>query len=308
MKKKEIDGVLLLEDVPCFDLAQTFECGQCFRWRRVDRPALADNAPVSAALSLIDAAGGQETAPGLPVVYEGVVGKSPLRIWQRGQNLVFEPADLKSYQTRWADYFDLRRDYRTIQRTLAQDATLARAIRFAGGIRVLRQDFFETLISFILSQQSNIPRIRQNIDRLCQLYGEKISWNGRTFAAFPTPERLARLDEQQIAQIHAGYRGRYILDAARKVAGEEIDLTCVRQAPLAQALDELMKICGVGVKVANCVALFGAGRMEAFPADVWIKRALHSYYGEREYRGRFGPYAGIAQQYLYHLARSEKIG
>ncbi len=142
---------------------------------------------------------------------------------------------------------------------------------------------------------------------MCELYGERLDFEGRAFYAFPTPETIASLDESQIDKIRAGYRGKYVLDAARRVAMGEIDERLVKNAPLEEALEELMKVNGVGIKVANCVALYGAGRMEAFPADIWIKRAMRAFYGEESYQGRFGKYAGICQQYLYFYARSEKI-
>ena len=176
---------------------------------------------------------------------------------------------------------------------------LAEAAQFAPGIRILNQDPWEALCSFIISQNNNIPRIKGIVERLCQTFGDEIDDGWYTF---PTAEKLASLEPEDLQPIRAGFRARYIVDGARKVSSGEINPEKIRVTEINSARSELMKITGVGIKVADCTLLFGLHRVEAFPLDVWMKRAMKTLFPEMSPKD-FGEYAGIAQQYIFHYSR-----
>ncbi len=254
-----------------FDLAQTLDCGQAFRWR--------------------------ETAPGL---WEGAAGNRFLRLSQQGGVILFF-CSREEFSGFWHGYFDLSEDYDAKRRALsALSPALAEAAAFAPGIRILRQDPWEALCSFLISQNNNIARIKGIIDTLCQLFGEPIP--GSPLRAFPSPGALADLSPEDLAPLHAGYRAKYLLDAARKVQGGEIDLEAVKSSPAASGREELQKIMGVGPKVAECVLLYGFHKTDCFPMDVWMKRAMKSLLPGFS-PDDFGENAGLAQQYLFHYSR-----
>lgn len=249
----------------CFDLAQTLDCGQCFRWNR--QP---DGSYTGVALGKVFNISGEN--------FEEVM-KNP----------------------QWRNYFDLDLDYAKIREDLsAADPVLAQAAKFAPGMRILNQDPWEALCSFIISQNNNIPRIKGIVARLCSEFGSEI--DGGMEHDFPKPEVLAALSEEDLAPVRCGFRARYLIDAARKVAGGEICLEELRREELAKARETLMTIVGVGPKVADCALLYGLHRMEAFPMDVWMKRAMGTLFPGRKPES-FGKYAGIAQQYIFHYSR-----
>lgn len=199
----------------------------------------------------------------------------------------------------WCDYFDLSLDYAALRKEFAAiHPILSEAVRYAPGIRVLRQNPWEALCSFIISQNNNIARIQGIIERLCLNFGDEKDG----FYSFPTAQKLSLLNEEDLAVIRSGFRSRYIIDAARKVAGGEIDLCAVSLMPTDEARAELMKICGVGPKVADCTMLFGMHKLECFPMDVWMKRAMAGPFKGMKPQD-FGAYAGIAQQYIFHYSR-----
>jgi len=199
-------------------------------------------------------------------------------------------------------YFSLDIDYKKIKKQLSLDPTLEEIVEFAPGIRVMRQPVFETLITFIISQNNNIPRISGIVERLCDNFGE----DKGGYRDFPTAGVLSELSPEDLAPIRAGFRDKYIIDAAIKWTDGIVREEFLKTAPLDSARDMLMKIKGVGPKVADCVLLFSANRLETFPKDVWIKRAMESLFPDglpecaREY-------AGIAQQYIFHYARNRQI-
>lgn len=168
------------------------------------------------------------------------------------------------------------------------DERLQECLRFAPGVRILRQEGFETLISFLFSQNNNVPRIKGIIERLCCSFGDPI---GEGLYGFPSPERLAALSEEELAPLRCGWRGAYVLDAARKVASGTVDLKTAASLPMGEARQALQTIKGVGPKVAECVLLYGLGRLEAFPLDVWMKRAMAQFFPGYTPES-FGPYAG----------------
>jgi N-glycosylase/DNA lyase len=294
--------MLVLPDTNGLDLAQTLCCGQCFRWEQ--RPdgtwcgVVAGRAVCAAQLP--------PDAPEHPgaLVLRGLAGPPP-----------------ETEPDFWRGYFALDLDYPALLQTFrTAHPRLAQCVDFAPGIRVLRQPFFEALVTFLISQNNNIPRIRAITARLCESLGDALPPDRPGFPepdgpsapawhAFPTAERLAALREEDLAFLRAGWRGGYILDAARRVAAGEIREDELRALPPAEAKARLMTIRGVGPKVADCTLLYGLGRWEAYPIDVWIKRADAALFSARVkdaaayLNRRTGGHAGIAQQYIFAWAR-----
>lgn len=253
-----------------FDPGETLDCGQSFRWVKT-----AEN------------------------TYEGIAFRKYLSISLETDKLILRGTTLDDFNHIWRDYFDFGRDYGEIKSIFNGDETLSKAISFTGGIRVLRQEPWEALCTFILSQNNNIPRIKGLVQRLCECFGEMITGG----FAFPPPERLAGLNIEDLAPVRAGFRAKYILDAARKVASGEVDLGSLYTMLMYEAKAELMKIHGVGPKVADCTLLYGLGRVECVPMDVWMKRVMSAFY-PNGFPGEIAHIAGIAQQYLFHYMRT----
>ena len=263
-------SMIVFENIKDLDLKETLDCGQCFRWKERDDGS-----------------------------FVGVVHGRIAAASMDGDRLILDGA-VEDDRDMWSDYFDLSIDYSDIKEKLSTlHPVMAEAARFAPGIRILRQKPFEALISFIISQNNNIKRIAGIVDRLCENFGEPI---GGGMYAFPTAERLAALEPDDLAPIRAGFRHRYIIDAARRVNSGDIDLEILREMPYAAAQKELMRITGVGVKVADCVLLYGLHRLDSFPLDVWMKRAMAVLFDGMDPKV-FGEYAGIAQQYIFHYSR-----
>ena len=263
------DGIKL-QGVPCFDPFLSADCGQAFRW---------------------EAEGNKLT---------GVVDGRTVRLFKIGEDEYLLKTDRAFFEERLIDYFDLRRDYESILAGY-DDKWLKEAVSSCPGIRILRQDAWETLCSFIISQNNNIPRIKGIIGRLCESFGSAID---QTHFSFPPAQKLAPLEVEDLAPLRAGFRAKYILDAARKVASGEIDLKKIEKMPLDEAEEELKKIKGVGKKVAQCTLLFGFGRLDAFPEDVWVKRIMAELYPKGLPPCTKGT-GGIAQQYLFQWYRTK---
>ena len=210
------------------------------------------------------------------------------------------------------DFFDLKRDYSEIENSLSKDIILKNAMQFGRGIRILRQDFFETLLTFIYSQRSNIPKIAKCVEKTAELFGDEIIKDNKKYYIFPTPEQMENITVSSLSEIKCGYRSEYIVDAVKKVVNGEIDYQELTALPYEKAKEKLMTIKGVGEKVADCVCLFSLGFFEAFPTDTWIKKAMDSLYGisEKEIKAKsddmFGNLSGIAQQYLFYYLRYNK--
>ncbi len=253
----------------CLDLKQTLFCGQCFRFVQTEEN-----------------------------IFEGTAWDKFVRLRQEKDGITLLDVN-DSDVPFWEDYFDVSLDYGELIRSFSEDETLKAACK-GRGIRVLRQQPFETLISFIISQNNNIKRITGIIERLCENFGEKTA-HGHSF---PTAERLAGLSVEDLAPLRAGFRAKYIIDAAQKVNSGEVDLEKIALLPDDEAREELKKIKGVGDKVADCVLLFGLHRLSAVPKDVWIKRVIACCYPDG-FPACVGEYAGIAQQYLFDYARVE---
>ena len=268
-----------------FLLSQTLECGQCFHFNKIS----SEEYLISAQGKLLHAA-------------------------QNGSDLILydieeEDADI------WRYYFDLDRDYAAIKdMLLATDKLLAPSIEAMWGVRILRQDFFETLISFIISQNQQIPRIKQIVANLSKAAGTKLS---DEMYAFPSAEAILSLGVDGVRECKAGFRSSYIIDACEKYLDGTINEEALRNMRYADCIESLKQIKGVGDKVANCVALFALEKRSAFPIDVWIKRIMESIYFKKETpikdiaklaTERFGEYGGYAQQYLFYYGRELSVG
>ena len=213
------------------------------------------------------------------------------------------------FDSLWRGYFDLDTDYAAIRASVDPgDAFLRRACEFGRGIRILRQEPWETLVSFIISQQKNIPAIKVCVEALCTRYGERITGSGGTLFAFPTAERLAALEESHFLACSLGYRAKYVLAAARLVASGALDLQAAGSLDDAALREALLAVPGVGEKVANCAMLFGYHRIARFPRDVWINRMEAREYGGAFPLERYPGTAGVLQQYLFYYERESSRG
>lgn len=261
--------MIYVENCAGLDLAVTLDCGQAFRWKAVSNG------------------------------WQGIVEGRAVTVWMEGNTLFIDGAE-ESDRDFWVRYFALDLDYPALQqRFCSGNKKLALCVQAQPGIRVLRQPFFETLCTFIISQNNNIPRIRAIVERLCEHLGEALPQGGYSF---PPAKKLAKLTPQDLAFLRAGWRAEYLIDAACKVASGEIDETALRAMPMQQAKDHLMTIKGVGPKVADCVLLFSLSFWDAFPMDVWMKKAMQQLF-PRGIPVACRGYAGIAQQYIFDYAR-----
>lgn len=262
--------MLTYHNIRDLNLAETLDCGQSFRW------TLQPNGS-----------------------FEGIAFGKSVNVRLNGDTLFIDRAD-EADRGLWHDYFDLELDYAKIRSEYAAlHPVIAEAVKYAPGIRILQQEPFEALCSFIISQNNNIKRIKGIVQRLCETFGDRLP-NGAF--AFPSAKTLSRFTAEALTPLRAGFRSRYIIDAAQKVASGAVDLERCRTAPYADARAELMKITGVGVKVADCTLLFGLHRLEAFPMDVWMKRAMENLFPDMT-ASDFGEYAGVVQQYIFHYSR-----
>lgn len=274
---------VIVRGIEDFNLKETFECGQCFRWNEEEDGS-----------------------------YTGVAYDRVVNVKLEGNTLIIDNTDLNDFYDIWFDYFDLGRDYRQIKESLSKDPVLKEAIQYGQGIRILRQDTWETLISFIVSQNNRIPQIKKVIENLASSFGNPIEYKGKVYYTFPKAEELVMFDVETIAQTKCGFRAKYILDAASKVFSGEIDLLKLFEYSTNEIRDILMSINGVGPKVADCVILYSIGRYDTFPTDVWIKRIVEYLYLKREGTpleiqlfaiDKFGDLSGFAQQYLFYYGR-----
>lgn len=266
----EYDGTdTVLAGIRYFDLDQTLDCGQCFRW---------------------SGSGG---------AYRGIAHGRLLELFLEDGRLTLKDVSPDEFEAVWRDYFDIGRDYGELRARFSSDDALREAVEFSPGLRIMRQEPWEALITFILSQNSNIPRIKGMVARLCECFGEALPGGG---FAFPGPERLAPLSGDDLIPLRCGYRAAYIIDAALRASDRRLRLDALYALPLEDARRELIQVHGVGPKVAECALLYGFGRVECFPMDVWMKRVMSSLY-PAGFPEELCDVAGIAQQFLFHYAR-----
>lgn len=271
MNLKTTQNALVFDKVSPLDLSLTLDCGQCFRWT--------------------------ENSDGS---WHGVVGSKKVDAVCEGGSLILTGDVSENDREMWSRYFDLRRDYSSLCERFCADKWLKKAVDAYPGIRVLHQEPWETLCSFIISQNNNIPRIKGIIDRLCHNFGEDLGGGDFTF---PSAQTIAQKTPEDLSVLRAGFRVKYILDAAKKVSDGEIDLAGIENADIETARLELQKISGVGPKVAECALLYGFGRVDAFPVDVWVRRIMEELYPDGLPECTEGA-QGIAQQYLFHWRRN----
>lgn len=272
MSKKTIYNLIDTKDD--FDLEKIFECGQCFRWNMNEDGS-----------------------------YTGVAMGKAARIYKDDSG-IYISGEADDVANIWHDYFDLSLDYRSVRNGLCIDEYMKKASDFGAGIRILRQDKWEALCSFIISQCNNIPRIKKIVETLCACFGDEIEFEGKTYYSFPSAEKIAALEPEDLAPLRCGYRAPYIIDAAIAVSSGKLDLDKLSEASLDEAVKALRSINGVGVKVANCAILFSLHKLDAFPIDVWMKKAIEQHYGKGFDPAVFGEYAGIGQQYMFYYQRS----
>ena len=261
---------------PDFDIRKIAESGQCFRLRR-----------------------------GTQKEYTLIAHNRVLRISQEAAGCVLD-CDQAEYESLWRDYFDMNTDYAVIRAAAdVKDAFLQRACAYGRGIRMLRQDHWEMLVSFIISQRKNIPAIQYCIEALCSRYGAVLEESGEErLYSFPSAQRLAELSESEFLACSLGYRAKYLLAAASMVASGALDLEAIATLSDEALFSALLAVPGVGEKVANCVMLFGYHRLSRFPRDVWIIRVEEREYGGAFPLERYPDLAGALQQYVFYYVRS----
>ena len=288
MEIRQTASGVSLKDIEHFNPIQIFECGQAFRW--------------------VKAKDG----------FVGVVRGRVLKLKGINGGFEIQNTSMDEFQSVWAQYFDINRDYGAIKTELSKDDAIKAAIVFGSGIRILNQDFWEMLISFIISANNNIPRIKGIIERLSFRYGERITSIEGEYYAFPDSLALSCATEEDLLRCGCGYRARYIKKTAQMVESGEVSFERIKDMSYREASNLLLKCPGVGPKVADCVLLFSACKTEAFPVDVWIKRGMEKLYGlngkndkeiKRFAQERFGKLAGFAQQYLFYkeISRSSDL-
>ena len=279
------DEKIIMTNYDSFDIEEILECGQCFRFEKLEENH-----------------------------YKIIAHKRILYIKQYENNIEFYPRNLEDFENIWINYFDLNTDYSYIKEKICTDEIIEKAINYAEGIRILNQEPFECLISFIISQNNRIPMIKQVIKNISEKYGEK---NGEDYF-FPDIDNLKKATMEELRLCKTGFRDKYIIDAIENIESGKLDLTKLYDLSANEAKEELLKIKGVGTKVADCVLLFSLGKKDMFPTDVWIKRVMeYFYFDEKETsikeihnfaKEKWGDFTGYAQQYLFYYARNEKIG
>ncbi len=279
-----------LNNIPSFNSKHIFECGQCFRW--------------------------DEESDGS---YTGIVRKNVINVKQVENRVKFSSYGADNLEKLVINYFDLARNYEEIKDKLSKiDEHLARSIEYGSGIRILNQDLWETIISFIISANNNIPRIKGIINRISKNYGEKIEWNGKEYYTFPTVEELSKASVEELRALGLGFRDVRVYETTRKILEKQVDLEELHKEKDTQKVrDILLTLDGVGPKVADCILLFSTlKRFDVFPIDVWVRRVMNELYIKNEdetkvskkeieklAKEKYGNLEGIAQQYLFFWKR-----
>ena len=280
----------ILENVTSFEPKHIFECGQCFRW--------------------------DEEQDGS---YTGIVKNNVINVRKVDNSIAFESLGADNLEELVIDYFDLNRDYEKIKDELSKiDEYLANSIKYGSGIRILNQDLWETIISFIISANNNIPRIKGIINRISQKYGSEIEWKGKKYYTFPTVENLAKATVEDLRSLGLGFRDIRVYNTTHKILEKQVDLEKLHQeVDTKKVRDTLLTLDGVGPKVADCILLFSTlKRFDVFPIDVWVRRVMNELYIKKEdetkvnkkdieklAKEKYGNLEGIAQQYLFYWKR-----
>ncbi|HEX9058997.1 MAG TPA: DNA glycosylase [Clostridia bacterium] len=278
---------IIIKNVRDFDPVHVLECGQCFRW--------------------IKSGSG----------YTGVAGKKAVRLEFDEGDIIIYNSNFNDFVSLWYDYFDLGRDYTAIKEALKKDSIMEEAIKFGSGIRIVNQDIWEVLISFIISANNRIPMIMKVVDSISKDYGEKLYFEGNEYFTFPGTDKITETTLEKLEVCKGGFRCKYIMDTAYLVENGTIKLYELKNMSTPEARNTLMKLPGVGPKVADCVLLYSGTKQDVFPTDVWVKRVMEELYFKKETSFKkiqefaaqnFGELAGFAQQYLFYYARENRIG
>lgn len=280
----------ILKNQDSFELRDIFECGQCFRWNEEDDGS-----------------------------YTGVVKDAVINVKKEDKKIIFTGKCEENIKDLVEHYFDLLRDYEEIKQELANiDEYLKISIEYGKGIRILNQDLWETIISFIISANNNIPRIKGIIERISEQYGSEIEWNGKKYYTFPTPEQLKNVTVHEYRKLGLGFRDIRLYETTKMIIENKINLDELRKNSNTQMVrNELLKLSGVGPKVADCILLFSdLKRLDVFPIDVWVRRVMNDLYIKEEDETKvskvkiekiadekFGDFKGLAQQYLFYWRR-----
>ena len=279
-----------LKNVKSFELRDICECGQCFRWNK------------------------QEDGS-----YTGVFKNNVLNVKKNKDEIIFEGICENEIQQTVKNYFDLNRNYEKIKEQLSKiDQNMKKSIEYGNGIRILNQDLWETIISFIISANNNIPRIKGIIERLSEKYGDEIKYKGNKYYTFPTPEQLKNVTVEEYRKLGLGFRDIRLYETTKMILNKQVDIENMKNNPnTIEVREELLKLSGVGPKVADCILLFSdLKRFEVFPIDVWVRRVMNDLYIKNEdetkvnkkqiekiANEKFGDLAGLAQQYLFYWRR-----
>ena len=273
-----------------FELKDIFDCGQCFRWNKE-----LDNS------------------------YTGIFGNNVINVAIKGEKVIFKGICEGNIEEVCTDYFDLNRDYEKIKQDLSKiDDNMKTSIEYGKGMRILNQDLWETIISFIISANNNIPRIKGIIERISAKYGKELVYKGKSYYTFPTVEELSKAEVQDLRKLGLGFRDVRVYETTRTILSRQVDLEKLHQEKdFNKVRETLLTLSGVGPKVADCILLFSTlKRFEAFPIDVWVRRVMNELYiknadetkvNKREIEKiayeKFGNLAGLAQQYLFYWKR-----
>lgn len=289
MKIEAQKNKIILKDVQDFNIKHIFDCGQCFRWNQEEDKS-----------------------------YTGVVKNKVFNVSQCDKTVVFDNINLDDYEDFVKNYFDLDTDYSLIKKTINVDNIIDEAIKFGDGIRILNQDEWETMISFMISANNRIPMIKKVIENLSLNFGEFLGeYRGRKYYSFPTANILSEVDVEKIQDCKAGFRSPRIKEAAIRFLEEKSIIYNMKNQGYEEGLTYLKTYKGIGDKVANCILLFSMKQFDTFPVDVWVRRVMQTLYVDkdtkdkeiREYaENKFGKLSGYAQQYLFYYARELGIG
>lgn len=272
MKIKQEKDYVKLSGLKDFDLTHIFECGQCFRFKKQDDQS-----------------------------FIGVAFEKVWHLYKKDDD-IYISGTIDDFEKYMRTFLDLDRDYAQIKKEFATDDFTKKAAEFGSGIRVLKQDPWEALCSFIISQCNNIPRIMSIIDTLCTTFGKPVEFMEKTYYTFPSYDVLSKLTVDDLAPLRSGYRAKYMISVATSLSNGEFDFERLLDMDIKTCRKEVTKLHGVGIKVADCFLLFGMGKLDAFPIDTWMKKASEFYDGEMD-PVKYGKYAGIYQQYIFYYAR-----
>lgn len=279
----------ILKDAKSFEPNHVFDCGQCFRWEKQKDGS-----------------------------YTGIFNNNVLNVNKIDNDIIFKGICENNIKEVCTEYFDLERNYEDIKLELSKvDDNLKKSIDYGEGIRILNQDLWETIISFIISANNNIPRIKGIINRLSEKFGSKIEWNGDTYYTFPTVQQLARASVQDLRSLGLGFRDVRVYETTKMILNKEVDLDKMYEEDTSKVKESLLTLSGVGPKVADCILLFSKlKRFDVFPIDVWVRRVMNELYIKNEdetkvskkeienlAKEKYGNLEGIAQQYLFYWKR-----